>query len=119
MRFPWCSAVLSWRVPEAALPAPFPSTKPQRLYLSNMSVAPSARRRGVARALLSAAEATAAAWEQETLWLHVDVPNEGARALYDATGFTPAAEGQDPWFLPREKRRVLLCKPVPPRNAAC
>jgi ribosomal protein S18 acetylase RimI-like enzyme len=105
-------------VPDAALPAPFPSSKPQRLYLSNMSVAPSARRRGVARALLAAAEATAAAWGQEALWLHVDAPNEGARALYDATGFKPAPEGQDPWFLPREKRRVLLTKPVPQRTAA-
>jgi ribosomal protein S18 acetylase RimI-like enzyme len=107
--------VLSWRVPDAALPAPFPSFRPQRLYVSNMAVAGSMRRRGVARALLASAEATAAAWGQAELWLHVDAANAGASALYAACGFTPAAEGQDPWWVPAVGRRVLLRKQLPAR----
>ena len=105
--------VLSWRVPDAALPAPFPSFRPQKLYISNMGVAPAARRRGVARALLRAAEELAAAWEQDEVVLHVDAPNSGARALYEACGYTLAAEGQDPWFVPAAQRRLLLHKALP------
>jgi ribosomal protein S18 acetylase RimI-like enzyme len=107
--------VLSWRVPDAALPPPFPSFRPQRLYISNMGVSPSARRRGVARAPLATAEATAAAWGQPEIWLHVDAANTGARLLYEACGFTMAPDGQDPFFVPPAQRRLLLRKAVPRR----
>jgi ribosomal protein S18 acetylase RimI-like enzyme len=110
------SMVLSWRVPDAALPPPFPSSRPQRLYISNMAVAPAARRRGIALALLASAEAAAAAWGQPELWLHVDAGNVPARALYAAAGFSEAPEGQDGWWVPQSARRVLLRKPVPPRR---
>ena len=58
------------------------------LHLSVLEVAPAARRRGLATALLSAA----AAWGQErgARWgvLQVAVHNTGARALYGRLGFT-------------------------------
>ncbi len=37
---------------QAVLPPPFPSTSPQRCYVSNMAVARGFRRRGAATALL-------------------------------------------------------------------
>jgi hypothetical protein len=73
--------------PEALLPPPFPSAAPPRLYISNMSVSPSARRRGVARRLLAAAIATANRWGEPSVWLHVGAQNAGARGLYERAGF--------------------------------
>lgn len=46
------AASLSLLQPEALLPPPFPSNKPYRLYVSNMSVVPAHRRRGLAKRLL-------------------------------------------------------------------
>jgi hypothetical protein len=77
--------------PEAALPPPFPSGAPQRVYISNMAVARAARRRGVARRLLAAAVRTAGLWAEPSVWLHVGTTNAGARELYAAAGFQPAA----------------------------
>jgi len=48
------TATCSMLRPEALLPAPLPSGAPWRAYVSNMAVLQSARRRGVARALLDA-----------------------------------------------------------------
>jgi uncharacterized membrane protein YgcG len=76
--------------PEAALPPPFPSGAPLRLYISNMAVAPAARRRGVARRLLAGAVRTAGLWAEPSVWLHVGSANAGARQLYAAAGFGPA-----------------------------
>jgi ribosomal protein S18 acetylase RimI-like enzyme len=50
------TAALAMMQPEALLPPPFPANAPWRLYLSNMAVANSHRRRGLARTLLRAAE---------------------------------------------------------------
>lgn len=49
-------ALASFLAPEAVLPPPWPTSKPVRLYVSNLAVAPEQRRRGVAAALLSACE---------------------------------------------------------------
>ncbi len=56
--------------------------------LLTLGVAPSARRRGLARALLAAA---AEGWRDvgvRTAWLEVRVDNAGATALYASTGWT-------------------------------
>ena len=75
---------------EAVLPPPFPSLAPHRLYVSNMAVAPAARRRGAARALLRAATRAGARWGEPSAWLHVGAANGGARELYTSAGFRPA-----------------------------
>ena len=41
---------------EALLPPPFPSAAPLRFYVGNVTVAPEARRRGVATSLLQRSE---------------------------------------------------------------
>ena len=109
-RTPPHSAVLAWCVPDAALPPPFPSSKPQRLYISNMAVSPLHRRRGVATALLRAGERLARAWGESEVWLHVDEVNDGGRALYESQGFDVREE--DPWWIPAAKRKLLLAKRV-------
>jgi ribosomal-protein-alanine N-acetyltransferase len=52
-----------------------------------IAVAPEARRRGAARALLRAAIAAAAARGAMTLFLEVSAANAVARALYESEGF--------------------------------
>jgi ribosomal-protein-alanine N-acetyltransferase len=54
-----------------------------------LAVAPEARRRGRARALLKAAQAHAAAGGARRLVLEVAEDNAPARALYAAAGFGP------------------------------
>lgn len=49
-------ALASFLAPEAALPPPWPTAKPLRLYMSNLAVLPEHQRRGVAAALLRACE---------------------------------------------------------------
>ncbi len=54
-----------------------------------LAVAPSARRRGVGKALLRAATLEAAARGAETMFLEVSAANTAARALYATAGFQP------------------------------
>lgn len=63
-----------------------------RAYLSNVSVAPGARRRGLAHALLAAAAARAAAAGVRHLYVHCVADNAPAAALYKASGFAVEAE---------------------------
>ena len=60
-----------------------------------IGVAPSARRRGLARALLAAALAAARARAAETMFLEVEADNAAAIALYCSVGFTPAGRRRD------------------------
>ena len=106
------TAALTLATPEAALPPPFPSSKPRRAYLSNMAVVPAARRRGVASALVAACERVAAAWRKPSLWLHCDRRNTAAAALYAALGFEEVR--REP-ALPPLQQRSLLRKRLPPR----
>ena len=55
-----------------------------------LAVAPLVRRNGVARALVEAAAATAAARGAESLFLEVAADNAPALALYAGAGFEPA-----------------------------
>lgn len=61
---------------------------PFEAELQAITVAPCARRRGVARALLERLCYEARAWHSERLLLEVRESNRAARALYERAGFT-------------------------------
>ena len=63
------------------------------LYLSHMAVAVNARRRGIARALLEAASASALRRDESSLWLHVEPANDAAIALYESGGYRKQPDG--------------------------
>ncbi|GLC35451.1 hypothetical protein PLESTB_000205700 [Pleodorina starrii] len=111
-------ATLSLMQPEALLPPPFPSAKPFRCYVSNMAVAPSHRRRGLARRLLQQCERVARLWGHSSLWLHVKGSNAGAEALYRSLGFRRVEEG-GLRLLPGPLSQVLMCKQLPPLPNGC
>jgi ribosomal protein S18 acetylase RimI-like enzyme len=66
----------------------FWSTKTQTyLYISNLAVRPSYRRRGVALQMLTACEQIARDWGFSELYLHVLETNTDARRLYHRAGY--------------------------------
>ncbi|GLC77767.1 hypothetical protein PLESTB_000957700 [Pleodorina starrii] len=84
-------------------------------YVSSMCVRTASRRRGVAQALMAAAEAQAQLWRQRRLALHVYKDNAAAVELYLRCGLRVLAE--DPgWkaMLPGGRVRLLMYKEVPP-----
>jgi hypothetical protein len=103
------SATLQVCVPDSALPPPFPSSKPYRSYLANVAVAPEARRSGVATAIIAYSERLTKLWGFDEMWLHVNIDNPGARALYEGLGYAIVSE--DPWFY--LDRRYLMRKTLP------
>eukprot|EP00891_Asterochloris_glomerata_P009477 jgi/Astpho2/9477/fgenesh1_pg.00145_%23_72_t len=105
-----CSIALN--SPEAALPPPWPTTRPLKLYLSNLAVSPHFRRRGAAKQLLHSCERIGRLWGYKELWLHVDMGNESGEALYSSAGYRQIAE--DPWYWIFGKRRRLLRKELKP-----
>ena len=58
------------------------------LYIDEVGVAPSHRRRGIARALLADAVAWGREQGCETAWLVAGADDAPARALYDAAGWS-------------------------------
>ena len=62
-------------------------TRGSLLYITEVAVHPSARRQGIGAKLLDAIDAVAHQKEIETLYLHVDVSNEAAIALYKKCGY--------------------------------
>lgn len=61
------------------------------LYVTEVAVSPSARRRGIGTKLLKAIDAVAKKRSIETLYLHVDVSNSGAIRLYKKAGYKRVA----------------------------
>jgi GNAT superfamily N-acetyltransferase len=61
------------------------------LYVTEVAVSPSARRQGIGRNLLQAVDILAKKRSIETLYLHVDVANEGAIQLYKTAGYSRVA----------------------------
>jgi ribosomal protein S18 acetylase RimI-like enzyme len=57
------------------------------LYVTEVAVNPSMRRRGVASKLMRAVDCLALARGAETLYLHVDTANKGAIAMYEGAGY--------------------------------
>jgi ribosomal protein S18 acetylase RimI-like enzyme len=81
----------------------------ERAYLSNVCVAAAARRRGVAAALMSAAEAHAAQAGVRHLYVHVVADNAAAVALYGRMGYEVEAEEGEAQAraLGRPRRKIL------------
>lgn len=65
-----------------------PSPQGDEAYVEVLSVAPEYQRRGVGRALMSAAEARARTLGRRRLTLYVTANNHAAQALYHAQGLT-------------------------------
>ena len=86
-----------------------------RAYLSNVSVAPGARRRGLAAALIRVAEARAAAAGVRHLYVHCVADNAAAAALYAAAGFAVEAEetAAEARALARPRRLLFHKQPAP------
>jgi len=74
--------------------------RPQRsiLYVTEVAVHPAARRQGIGARLLHAIENLAQESETETLYLHVDVSNRGAIALYEKAGYH-RVDSDNPMFM--------------------
>jgi len=66
------------------------TVKPDEAYIDELAVAPWARRRGVARALLSRCEEEAVARGRSRLTLWVTLDNTAALPLYETAGFRRA-----------------------------
>ena len=75
--------------------------------IANLAVVPTARRRGVARALLEAIIAEARESRIAQLFLEVRESNAAARALYTARGFKPVARRVRYYRKPIEDAIVL------------
>jgi ribosomal protein S18 acetylase RimI-like enzyme len=82
---------------ERATPAP----AAESLYIDALGTSPEFRRRGVASALLAAAEARARRLGLGRVSLETEVDNEAARALYERCGFEPGEAGGQLRGLPR------------------
>jgi len=96
---------------EAVLPPPFPTNKPFRFYMCNLSVAKEARRKGVASALLQASSRLGRRWGQDSCWLHVETSNTQALMLYEAAGFQQVASVRRPNDM--FQKCYLLMRPLP------
>lgn len=66
-------------------------------YLCNIAVDPKFRRRGIARKMLVACEELTKSRGFRTLYLHVRMGDEGARALYESSGFVEV--DSDSWLV--------------------
>jgi len=91
------TAELSLRPRDGRLPAEF-AVPPLFLlhsaglapYLCNLAVRRGFRRRRIARRLLSSCERLVSSeWQQSELYLHVDLLNQAAAALYRSEGYEP------------------------------
>jgi ribosomal protein S18 acetylase RimI-like enzyme len=67
----------------------FPS---ESLFIGEIAVAPTQRRRGIGRFLFAAVEAEAARRNVETIGLSVNSANEQARAFYEGLGYPAQGE---------------------------
>lgn len=71
-------------------------------YISNVAVAPAARRRGIGRALISELMERAAALKLAFVTLEVRCGNAAAIALYEKQGFVPVGRRKNYYDFPRE-----------------
>ena len=71
-------------------------------YISNIAVAPAARRRGIADMLLDGLESRARGLGLSFMTLEVRRGNAPARALYEKHGFAVAGERKNYYTRPRE-----------------
>jgi len=84
-------------------------------HIMNLCVAPAARRRGVARALLDALLDVAREAEAATAFLEVRPSNEAALALYVGAGFRTVGRRRDYYPAPFGREDALvMARPVRP-----
>lgn len=83
--------------------------RPRYLYLSNLAVHSSYRRRGVAQQLLLNCERVAISWGFQDLYLHVLENNYQARQLYCKLGYKlqQVESGWGTWLMGRPKQLFL------------
>lgn len=81
-------------------------------YLSLIAVDPAFRRRGVASALLAAAEDWCRAAQLTRVLLEVRASNEGAQAFYAAHGYQTIARRPAFYSFPREDGLTMQKEPV-------
>ena len=79
-------------------------------YLSNMAVRERHRRRGVARALLCAAEELTRRLHRHALYLHSHLEDESALAFYQKAGFEEVGRDRPLVRVVGLEPRALLCK---------
>jgi ribosomal-protein-alanine N-acetyltransferase len=79
--------------------------------LANVAVDASARRRGVARALMDALTARARRDQLHSMFLEVRESNVGARALYEAFGFSALTRRKGYYQRPDEDAIVMVWRP--------
>jgi GNAT superfamily N-acetyltransferase len=79
-------------------------------YVSCMCVADAYRRRGIADALMNAAEEITLRWGYDVACLHVYQRNAGAIALYRRRGYEIVDDGCPPFDAMLGKRRFLMMK---------
>ena len=103
------TATVCWYKAGALLPPPFPTNAPDVMYVSNAAVSREFRRQGVASSVLRECERLARRWGQSAVYLHVEDSNEGARAFYEANGYTLHSE-EAAWRGAFQKRKLLLRK---------
>jgi [ribosomal protein S18]-alanine N-acetyltransferase len=82
--------------------------------IADLAVAPSARRRGIARALLERIMAEVMEAGVRALYLEVRESNAAARALYEALGFEPVGRRRGYYQHPSEDALLLRRDLVPP-----
>jgi ribosomal protein S18 acetylase RimI-like enzyme len=78
-----------------------PESPKEALYVDALATAPEFRRRGIARALLAAAEEEARNLGLIRICLETEVSNDAARRLYESCGFVVMAEGRRIRGIPR------------------
>jgi len=83
---------------------------PGSAYLSNIAVAPKQRRKGVARALMAAAEEASRARGMAGVQLHVYLDNAGAIELYEDLGYVELRKEGMLALLRGKGQRALLAK---------
>ena len=104
------SPLLSLENMRRAVDRPRPVLASPRPYVSNLCVSKRCRRRGVAKALLSAAEFLSGpdVWGYDSLFIHVQKENEAALDLYTQAGYKPITCTDDDVPL------IYLYKPLRP-----
>lgn len=90
------------------------------LYVSNLAVRPTHRRRGVARQLLLSCEQVALSWGFQDLYLHVLENNHQARQLYFQLGYRlyQVDSSWSTWLLGRP-RQLFLHKHLNAASTPC
>jgi [ribosomal protein S18]-alanine N-acetyltransferase len=79
-------------------------------YIHTLEVSPQHRRQGIARELLARLEQSAQSAGAAAIWLHVDIENAPAIALYQSLGYQK--QGREDHFYGRNRPGDAYSKPL-------